>query len=766
MKKLRTGIAFLLLAALGCSLFIGCAPMQLETPPRNESVDLSYGFSPAESKNKFQRVNENDRFVLSVNFKNGEAAIEDKLEGKTWYTNPADKSEDGLASGFNKNALQSIITVVYTTNLSVDMTCGGFMSSVRKDGLSYRIEPDGSAILMFDFPNEEFSVPVRYSIDEFGFNAEILSNGIREYGTNTVKSVDLLPFFGAGGTKDEGYMLVPDGSGALIRYNNRRKSSTFSKPLYGLDAGTSDKLSGAVTIGSLSESQYLPVFGVQQNDHGFLAIITEGSARAAVNANVSYKYTLYNTVWPTYNYRSVGTVWQSQKDGSQKVTNVQEKTVEDWQNFTVSYRFLREGQSTYADMAAVYREYLIETEGLCKRTGEQGEIPLYLDLYGYIKKTKSLLGIPLQKKIAVTTTEDVQAMLDTLEAAGISNVVVKYNYWSKNSYFDKLPTGAKVDSCVGTASEMRQLQQRLRESGGGLYLSADILNVYKTGNGVSQYGGVLRSVANTNQRQIQFSLRNTSVDTRYTPWYLLAPRAIPVKLEKLSENLTGAGYDNMSLDAFGEMLYSELGTDGIGRSHVLETLRAAAAKAGTEHDLMLTSANAYAAAAAAHIVCAPSRASGYDLEDAGVPFYQMVFHGYTSYSLDAVNLASNLADTTLRYLEYGASPMYSLIGRNADELIGSRMNGLYSADAANWIDFLIRQYNRINEVLGRVQGCIITEHRVVSNDVRAVTYENGITIYINYGARAASADGIVLQAKGYAVAENGSVLLSGQAEGR
>lgn len=761
---MRKSIAFLLLIVLAGQLLTGCAGAPLTAPERERTIDLSYGFIPSESKGELEKVSENDRFILYVNFANGEAAVEDKQEGKTWYTNPVDRAEDGLASGFNKNALQSAITVVYTTNLSVEMICGGFMSSVRKDGLSYRVEDDGSVIFQFDFPNEAFSIPVRYAIGEEGFTAEILSYGIREYGTNAIKSIDLLPFFGAGGTEDAGYMLVPDGSGALIYYNNRSAGSTYSKPLYGFDNGTNDKLSGAVSFTTYCETQYLPVFGVHQNDQGFLAIISEGSARAVVNANVSYKYTLYNTVWSTYQYRSIGTVYQTQKDGSLKVTSVPEKKIEDWENFRVDFHFLGTEGSEYPDMAAAYREYLVKTWGLEQRVTEQEEIPLYLDLYGYIKKTKSFLGIPMQKKISMTTIEDINDMLDELEQAGIFHVVAKYNYWAKDSYFDKIPTKAGVDGKVGSASQLKALQDRLANNGGGLYLAADLLNVYKTGNGISQYGDVLRSVANTSQRQYRFALDLSQVDSRYRPWYLLRPTVIPETFDRFADSLTAAGYENLALDSVGEMLYSELSGDGVGRNQALAILRDAVKAVGEKaQGLMVTGANAYAASQANHILRSPSKASCYDLENVSVPFYQMVYHGYISYSLDATNLASNPADATLTYLEYGAYPLFSLIGENADELIGSRMDGLYSADAANWMDFLVAQYGLLNETLGRVQTSTITGHRIVSEDVRVVSYDNGIQIYVNYGDKAAGVDGVSIQAKGYAVIKDGTVLTSGQA---
>ena len=760
-------LSLLLVLQLTASLFTGCAK-ELPAPALGEYVDFTTGFALAsDAENQLVKVSENDSFILYANFSNGEAAVEDKRTGTTWYTNPADKSEDGLAAGFNKNALQSVITLVYTTSVSVDMTCGGFMSSVRKDGLYYRVDPDGSVIFYFDFPNEQISVPIRYRIEEDCFTAEVIAHGVAEYGTNVIKSIDLLPFFGAGGSKEEGYLLVPDGSGALIYFNNDRLTAkSYTKPLYGLDTGTSDKLLGGAASSAyftLSEDQQLPVFGVSKGDQGFLAIVTEGAARAGINANVAYKYTLYNTVWPTYNYHTIGTVRQTQKDGTENITSAPEKKTEVWENFKVSYHFLDQGKNTYADMAALYRGWLMENAGLTPLT-EEADLPLYLDLYGYMEKTKSFMGIPAELRISTAPVEDVNALLDTLQIPG---AVVKYNYWSAGSYFDRIPTRLTPDAKVGSRKELLELQARLEGQGGGLFLSTDLLNIYKPGRGVSQYGGVLRNAANTNQRQYAFSLSSAMVDSRYDAWYLLRPSLIGETLTDYAADFTQKGYTGLSLDSAGAMLYSELSSSGVGRNQMRsvmsDTLGTVAQSTGAR---MLSTPNDYAAVHADHLLLTPSKASNYDIEDVSVPFYQMVFHGCADYSLSPVNLSSNPADTTLKHLEYGAAPMWSLITRNTDELIGSRMDRLYSADAAVWTDLIGIQYAQLNEALGSLRTEYIVGHEIASQDLRVVTYSGGTKIYINYGTAPTSVDGLELPAKGYAVVVPGAPAVIAAAAGK
>lgn len=776
-----------LLLAGSCILAMtGCGSAAQPPAPEREAIDYTQGFLSAEETDTLTRIDENDRFILYANFSNGEMAIEDKQEDRTWYSNPVDKNEDGLASGYNKNALLSVITVNYSTDQSVAMTCGGYMSSVSKDGLSYRLSEDGSVVFLFDFPNEEFKIPIQYSLTESGFAARILADGIEEYGDNTVCSINFLPFFGAGGVNSEGYMLIPDGSGALIYYNNgKTAAAAYSQTMYGFDNGTTDRVgdekstkdrkeqqestnivakNATTPAFSVSQSQYLPVFGVNQDGGGFLAEITGGDGRTAINANVAGKNTLYNTVWTTYTYRTIASVRQAQKDGSVKGVDIAEKNKEIWQDYTVEFCFLEDGSAEYADMAALYRSRLLERGDLTKQTEDTGDIPFYLELYGYLVKTKSFMGIPRQTKISLTTVEDANTILDAASEAGIDKVALKYEYWMKNSYYDKLAVSGRVEGKVGDEKEMLALQERLEAQGGGLYPASDLLNVYELGNGVGKYQDVLLSAANTAQMQYQFNLDSGTVDSRYAPWYLLRPSALTEFFTKLTDNLGKRGYHNLALDAIGEMCYSELGSSGMGRNQAVsafaETVREASEAAGT---LMLTGANGYAAVYAGHILETPARNSGYDIEDVSVPFYQMVFHGYISYSLSATNLASDPADITLKSLEYGASPLYQLVVENVDELIGSRTDGLYSADYGNWKDYMGRQYAQLNETLGLVQGQTIVSHTICTEDVRRVDYENGVIVYVNYGESDAEADGISIPARGYAAVLDGRILTQGRA---
>ena len=54
----------------------------------------------------------------------------------------------------------------------------------------------------------------------------------------------------------------------------------------------------------------------------------------------------------------------------------------------------------------------------------------------------------------------------------------------------------------------------------------------------------------------------------------------------------------------------------------------------------------------------------------------------------------------------------------------------------------------MNEALKNVEGAQIVDHRI-EGEARAVTYDNGVTIYVNYGDEPAVMDGITIDAESY-----------------
>ena len=102
------------------------------------------------------------------------------------------------------------------------------------------------------------SAIVSSSIPEDG-----IVNGEADGHRYTVSTFTLYPFLGYSVLgQDEGYMIIPDGQGALIELkdNEKRFSSPFDRPVYGTNIGTDDTVNSRWTVGA--EPVIMPVFGM------------------------------------------------------------------------------------------------------------------------------------------------------------------------------------------------------------------------------------------------------------------------------------------------------------------------------------------------------------------------------------------------------------------------------------------------------------------------------------------------------------------------
>ena len=103
-----------------------------------------------------------------------------------------------------------------------------------------------------------FKLALEYYIDEGGFYVRLPVNGIRfDESTYRISYIRVLPFMGAGRRENIGYTFVPDGSGALVRYEDIQGNSfTSTNRVYGNDYSF-HKASG----GNHTKTWRLPVYG-------------------------------------------------------------------------------------------------------------------------------------------------------------------------------------------------------------------------------------------------------------------------------------------------------------------------------------------------------------------------------------------------------------------------------------------------------------------------------------------------------------------------
>lgn len=59
-----------------------------------------------------------------------------------------------------------------------------------------------------------FDIPLEYRLKEDSLEVSIPVSGIKEYGSGSIARIQLLRYMGAAKNDEEGYMVVPNGSGS------------------------------------------------------------------------------------------------------------------------------------------------------------------------------------------------------------------------------------------------------------------------------------------------------------------------------------------------------------------------------------------------------------------------------------------------------------------------------------------------------------------------------------------------------------------------
>lgn len=687
-------------------------------------------------------VAENEKLQLLAR-EDGKVAVVNKETGTIWHSNPLEK--DPLAKGINMTNMNSQLYISYASEGGKTVTKNSTTDCVNKKWLTYQGVENGIRYL-YDFQAVGISIPLEYVLEEDGIRVSLLVDEIQEGSKNQyLTELALLPFFGAMSTDSTGYTFVPDGSGALIYHNNQKATyGAYKQPIYSRDT--------ALTVDKMivhEEAARLPVFGLTNGRQGFLAVVTSGDSVATVNAMTSGTINSYNNVYTTFRFRpfTMGSFSQGNTyahdgvgDGQQMLMlpSVQPKNID----YTIKYFLLEKEDLSYVDMAQVYREYLIAEQGLVPRVAENAA-PMYVEILGGIRKEDVVLGlkVPVLKKL--TSFEEAQEILSILKDNGVTDLAVKYTGWQKGGIEAEIPADITFESKLGGRKDYEALKQFADANGIELFMDFDFMNLYESGNGLSTFTDAAQTIEKTPTYMYSYNF-NTLVKNNEGRWRLLTPRKVVGSVAKMLEKVERLEGANLSLSTLGLKVYSDFTnkSTGIDMANTLALWQAALQMAAERSDkLMVDGGNAYVLPYVSHVFNAPLNCTMYDIEDEAVPFFQIALHGYVSYATEPLNLSADPQRTVLKAVETGSSLAACLMAAENHILEETNYENVFSGNYETWVGTLSSEYNRVSTVLKAVASETIVEHKKLSANVYKTTYSDGSVVYVNYGTKAAEAEG-------------------------
>jgi len=596
-----------------------------------------------------------------------------------------------------------------------------------------------------------FVIPVDFTLKGDSLTVSVNTTGIREYAGGRIDYLQLMRGFGAGSMDEEGYLVVPNGSGSLIYFNNQKTyADEYMQYIYGEDP----MISEYITLGNIDDVR-MPFFGIEAENRTILGRIESGDAQAYLIAGISEKFTSYNYVYPGFALRGSLALAMFGMTGNESTLPIVERDLPEI-NLTLRYSILEE--KGYSGMAARARELLIEEGVLSRELLPQDDIPFYMDLVGSVMGQKFFAGVRYIGQIPMTTYAQAEEIIDDLASNGVTRQVVNYSGWFNRGYYHDVADKIKPVRQLGRVSELETLARALEEDGGKLYSDTSMLTVpwssrryrwdlestrYYGGGMVGGFGMVdpitLFGTFSLGYLEVMYNAMSPRFMTRYMDSYIKA-------FDKY--DLTGT-----SLRDMGSYLASDRRRTGmIHREQAKEVVLFNMERLYNEgKPLMITGGNMYALRFATDLINMPLAHNSLYIVDEEIPFYQMIIHGRISYAGIPINLSSNFDKEALalRLIEYGASPHYAFTYESANEMKYTGLNWKYSTNYENWSEDAIEVYHAANDVLSKVSGAEILKHEILPDGLRIVKYSNGVWIFINRTQNECVYDDVIIPAGGY-----------------
>ncbi len=717
---------------------------------------------PAAAVCEWETVAENDRLVLAYDPQESQIMLTDRVTGEIWRSTPEDIAQDTVASGMNKINRQSDLIVTFHNPTYVTNQVNSYTGSIKNGDFTWEKIENGVEIRYY-FPKQGFLIPVRYELEEDGLKASVLSQQIQENvwtlsenpediekaasgkDKQSVMTVSLLPFMGAAGTGDEGYLVIPDGSGALIHFNNGRSSAAaYQQDVFGRDSTLSVKKAATRTF-----QVNMPLFGMIRNGFGMMAVVDQGAAQAQLNAAVSGQLTGYNNAYFTVTYISMESNTLMAGSSSSKSVTLAANTFRDMGDFVVRYYLLDKENADYTDIAALYRSQLKLTDHTGTPAGTQ------LKMVASIPSIKTFIGIPYNSVTVLTSYGEAADVLTDLHQAGVEGLTLQYAGWSSQSVQGRMVTGLDLDGRLGGQDGFNRLLSAAENTSSGLTLSVDLVNLYKNGNGYWSLFSAADNVNSTARIMNEYLMSTGAQDPSGKSWYLLRPDVVKDAAEKLASSLSGKlkEHTGVTLTALGKTLYSSLGKNGISRTasgaywqKAFEALQTSVPYLTAE------TPSSYAFPYLIQADGTPMASSRYDVTDTDIPFYQLVVHGAMVMYTEPLNELGNIEDAVLKMAEYGVYPAWRLIYRDPALLSGTDGADWYATSVSAWREDVIRVAEQMKQ-LSHYASMSMTGHERLTADLSVTTYENGDRVYVNYGNTDAQEDGITVPARSFTIRE-------------
>ena len=608
-------------------------------------------------------------------------------------------------------------------------------------------------------PAELETLVIEYTLDGRDLIVNIPRSGWG-YNARPFRSITLNPYLLSGSVYDEGYILIPCGSGGIIQFNNGRTMDIVNMPVFGIDP-----LATGWAYPEPFEQATLPIFGMVRNDIGILAIIEEGAAVATIHANVSDRIDEFNRVFASFDMIfQQGVLLRGGAGGLASSFTFDDVYQTD---IRMRYVFLTGDDASYMGMARAYQNFLLENNKL-NTNPIPDDIPMFVNFLASTPHRAVRLGVPYTRHEPMTTTADAENILRQMHNMGIQNVFAEYSFWGNQGMIAGRMHNTNVLRSIGGNRGMRSLNETANELNFQVFPSQRTVAFT---DWIPRFGRINNTMLTRTINHMVGTETQRDVSLRVFRWTypLLSPHYWNEYNLLVAENINRFGIDNISSVDLGRTLFGDYSQRGrnaqISRTEAVVFASETLENLSNEMNVMLSNPNSFALAHANVITDLPFGLGSRRIVDFYIPFKQMVLENHIPFSMPAFNIDPmdwrGFDEYMLRAVESRSAPKLILTNEPENAFMVSFYHFqiveqmYFQTMFSRWEDRLGEYYERLNNFFHTVRGAYIINHRVYARgDNVIVEYSNGVVVYLNYGRTPWEIDGMTIDILDFRVVQS------------
>jgi hypothetical protein len=596
----------------------------------------------------------------------------------------------------------------------------------------------------------DLEVSIEYRLEGDSLISTIDAGAIKVSEGSYLRSLDVLEYFGAGRNGSTGWFLVPDGPGALIRFDRQSAMA----PAYRLMVHGPDIQEPASFRVTEALSASLPVFGSFQTGPvpgALLAYLETGAEHGVISYGQAGRSDDWHTLSSSFRIREPGTVVLGADAFSVSRKLVFPRKAYDGL-LSIRWFVLPPEHAHTAGAALRLSRHLSQV--LDKPAAWGMPEGLALEFIGGIRRKRIIAGLSFDLFQPITSFAQAGIILSELRDGGLAVSSVRFTGWYNGGLDPSLPGPVRVEKALGGNSALAAFADQQSRAGTALFMDASLLR-WKGTPLLPPYRAA-RTFSQLPAREPEYDLATFMARTDRDSRTVLSPVALQSVVERFLSGIRRLKVSGLSFRDLGRELKGDYRRgDEHGRSEALKATETAFLKI-TEAGIPIMGQGPALLTLpwATHLADLPLDSSGHLVLDETVPFAFFALRELVSLSPVPVNDSPTPARRLLQSLEAGVVPAYLLGASDSRAFKDTEYDRYYAISWESWKKQVMASAAAARELHEVVGDSRVTGHQLLGSGLRRTEFSNGAALIVNYSDQPAIVDGVPVVSGSYVIIQD------------